>query len=42
MAWKGQSISELSTENGVSVVNPYGLILGDNEDHVDDSTTEVC
>ena len=30
------SISELSTENGVAVVNAYGSILGDNEDHVDD------
>ena len=38
------SISELSTENGVAVVNSYGSILGDNEDHVDNisSTTEVC
>ena len=42
MAWKGQLISKLPTENGVSVVNAYGLIIGDNEDHVDDSTTEVC
>ena len=31
------SISELSTENGVSVVNAYGSIIGHNEDHVDDS-----
>ena len=36
------SVSELSTENGVAVVNTYGSIIGDNEDHVDDSTTEVC
>ena len=35
------SISELSLENGVAVVNAYGLIIGDNEDHVDDSITEV-
>ena len=35
------SISELSVENGVAVVNAYGLIIGDNEDHVDDSITEV-
>ena len=28
------SISELSAENGVAVVNAYGSILGDNEDHV--------
>ena len=42
MAWKGQAISELSAENGVALVNAYGLIVGDKEDHVDDSTTEVC
>ena len=36
------SISELSTENSVAVVNAYGSIIRDNEDHVDDSTTEVC
>ena len=36
------SISELSTENGVAVVKAYGSIVGDDEDHVDDSTTEVC
>ena len=36
------SISELSAENGVAVVNAYGSIVGDNEDHVDESTTEVC
>ena len=36
------SISELSAENGVAAVNAYGSIIGDNEDHVDDSTTEVC
>ena len=35
------SISELSAENGVPVVNTYGSIIGDNEDHADDSTTEV-
>ena len=35
------SISELSAENGVPVVNAYGSIIGDNGDHVDDSTTEV-
>ena len=35
------SISELSTENGVAVVNAYGSIIGHNEDHVDDSATEV-
>ena len=28
------SISELSIENGVVVVDAYGSILGDNEDHV--------
>ena len=39
MAWKGQAIS---AENGVALVNVYGLIIGDKEDHVDDSTTEVC
>ena len=33
------SISELSAENGVVVVNAYGLIIGDNEGHVVDSTT---
>mgnify|MGYP000406347943 CR=1 FL=1 len=33
------NISELSAENGVAVVNAYGSIIGDNEDHVDDSTT---
>ena len=37
-----QFLPELSTENGVAVVNAYGSIIGDNEDHVDDSTTEVC
>ena len=36
------SISELSAENGVAVVNAYGSITGDNEDRVDDSTTELC
>ena len=36
------SISELSVENGFPVVNAYGSIIGDNENHVDDSTTEVC
>ena len=36
------SISELSAENGIAIVNAYGSIIGDNEDHVDDSTTEVC
>ena len=36
------SITELSTENGVPVVNSYGSIIIENEDHVDDSTTEVC
>ena len=35
------SISELSAENDVAVVNAYGCIIVDNEDHVDDSTTEV-
>ena len=34
MAWKGQS--QLSAENA------YRSIIGDNEDHGDDSTTEVC
>ena len=44
VACKGQYqfLPELSTENGVAVVNAYGSIIGDNEDHVDDSTTEVC
>ena len=33
--WHGNlNISELSTENGVAVVNTHGSILGDNEDHV--------
>ena len=36
------SISELSAENGVAVVNAYGSIIGGKEDHVDDSTTEIC
>ena len=36
------SISELSAENAVAVVNAYVLILGDKEHHVDNSTTEVC
>ena len=36
------SISELSAENCVAVVNSYGSIIGDNEDHFDDSRTEVC
>ena len=33
------SISELSAENGVAVVNAYGSIFRDNEVRVDDSTT---
>ena len=32
------SISELSAENGVAVVNAYGSIRS----RVDDSTTDVC
>ena len=36
------SVSELSTENGVAVENAYGSIIVDDEDHVDDSSTEVC
>lgn len=36
------SISELSAESAVAVVNAYGSILGDKEDRVDNSTTEVC
>ena len=36
------SISELSAENSTAVVNAYRSIIGDNEDHGDDSTTEVC
>ena len=36
------SISELSAENGVAVVNAYGLIIGDNEDHVNDTSRDVC
>ena len=36
------SVSELSTENGVAVENAYGSIIGDDQDHVDHSTTEVC
>ena len=40
------SISELSAENGVAVVNAYGLIIGDNEGHVVDSTirrvVDIC
>ena len=39
---RSTSISELSAENGVSIVNAYGSIIRDNKDHVDDSTTEVC
>ena len=31
------SISELSAENGIPVKNAYGSIVGDNEDHADDS-----
>jgi len=26
----------------VLIVNAYGLIIGANEDHVDDTTREVC
>ena len=33
------SISQLSAENGVALVNAYGSINGDNEDHVDDICT---
>ena len=36
------SVSELSTGNGVAVENAYGSIIVDDEDQVDDSTTEVC
>ena len=36
------SVSQFFAENGVAVVTAYGSIIGDNEDHVDDSTTEVC
>ena len=36
------SVSELSAENGFAIENAYGSIIGDNKDHVDDSTTEVC
>lgn len=39
---KSISISELSSKNGVAVVDAYGSTIGDNEDQVDDSTTEVC
>ena len=33
------SISGLSSECGVAAANAYGLIIGDNEGHVVDSTT---
>ena len=33
---------ELSADNVVAIVNTYGSTFGDNKDHVDDSTTEVC
>ena len=36
------SISELSAENSAAVVNACRSIIGDNEDHGDDSTTEAC
>ena len=36
------AISELSAKNDVAVVNAYGSIIKDNEDDVDDSTSEVC
>ena len=39
------SISELSAENGVAVKNAYGSIIGDNEDHADDSAVrfvDIC
>ena len=36
------SISELSAENDGAVVNAYRTIIVDNEDDVDESTTEVC
>ena len=39
---RSNSISELSAENGVAVANAYGLIIGDNEDHIDNRTTDVC
>ena len=42
MAWKDKSQFSESAENGVAVVNAYGSIIGDKEDHVDDSKTEVC
>ena len=43
--WHGKvnlNIFDLSTENGVAVKNAYGSIIGDNEDYVDDSITEIC
>ena len=36
------SISELSAEDGVTVVNAYELMIRDNKDHHNDSTTVVC
>ena len=30
MAWNGQAISELSAENGVALVNAYGLTIGES------------
>ena len=36
------SISGFSSECGVAAANAYGLIIGDNEDHFDDSTTKIC
>ena len=41
VAWK-ISVSQFFAENDVAVANAYGSIIGDNEDHVDDSTTKVC
>ena len=38
---RSNSISELSAENGVAVVNAY-MIIGDNEDRIDNRTTDVC
>ena len=39
---RSNSVSELTAENGVAVVIAYGLIIGDNEDHIDNRTTDVC
>ena len=40
MDWKGQS--QILNCPRLVLVNAYGSVIGVKEDHVDDSSTEVC